>query len=1352
LIIIKLNKKNIIKYLVTDLNDFHESFDKKKDGELDIKEIHKTQNGTSLKLGEISQVKNILNKEINDEINEKFKEICTKVKNETEFTKLTSTVDESSNYLKLLEIDGTDNYVSDITLKLKKGKFDDNQFDSFQDAFIKTLQIDSSLRKNDVSEIPKLVTKKIEVSDTRKVSLSETTTVPSLSTNSINTNFSNLDNFDNLEIEDNTKIDEKSEENILVTNYSNIIQPLNNSTLNINNKNLITDISHSTTNEDKKRKDNSTNSISTSISVLNVNVPVKKREKPRIIENVALKEPMILKTKLTDKHIGNIGKHKLDDNKIVTDELKNVSKAKLMKMETVISNSKNKLHTMNDNLNHTTNKIKSLKSEDSSLISSITDIGNEQLNSALTQTVSEMPCSEKYIQQSSQSLVEMDLDINSMPFVLSEDVLTPESIEQMPVVISSILPAKIPITTISTTLITPSKEIFSTNKSFESVKDINEIFPKKKSGTPAILKNKNKVKPTITSIKTIVPPLTSAMYKGNFKLNTQALKTSLSNPKTPGKYVIVQTSGHQQAYSTYPKVSIPTSKGPANAQIVQQGSKVVILTSPQSGQSGQKVLPLNSISKVLKSGKIQRIITSKQDQQMYTSVSSQNFVNSKNNLPSSSDLNSSTSSRITSQKILGQQVTSKSVLTQLPGTITKSTVLGTLPQGILIKEGVFTPINTSTLGGKTIISSKTLVTKGFSHQSIINTSKNTLNQPLSNKTIINSQGIVSKGTILTPITGSQVKAFAAKNIKGNKLQYQLDQYKMQLGGAQKSLNVPISSSFVQGSANLKTSSNVMVLQKTDIKTIKPSKKLIKQTVQKQISEISTLLPSTIKTLHQKSKESADPEQKNISLKNIEPSIKLQQKVVEKPEEIVMFNSIINEISPIKTKNVEQKHKTTAQISKSNKNINRIFHKKISNLTNSVALSSSNTSASFSLTIPPLETINYDKIPKKEEIFEQISSKKEPETSSLHIERTLESSINVQSQIMALPTENSDGTQAYVLVTVDEQGHIVPLDNSTLMSLEGTSNLDGNKTLYIDSSSLIDSGNINNIVLQVNNASLSHSCTTNILNPVSTSSMETLPPSQNVQTTNQDILAVALANTDFQHEIGIVECSPSTTITNHTQTSLINQTILQSTIIPPTEPISSPLVLETSLTLNQPIMTPLEIPSSVSIQSDIAPAVSIPITPTSLELSITEKNQNVSSYTAAVKSLLQIPEKPILHIEKSKEITALKDIVDIKISSNVQCKTKADLLCSVIDNNSKTESKTIPDSLYSFSAVQYDKKHISATPSMPILDDTFNANNGFDSTNTSVITENNLENYITKTSEELIQDLTGNDSLQVRQNL
>ncbi|OXU17079.1 hypothetical protein TSAR_014484 [Trichomalopsis sarcophagae] len=1037
------------------------------------------------------------------------------------------------------------------------------------------------------------------------------------------------------------------------------------------------------------------------ISEINVAVPVKKREKPRIIQNVALKEPMILKTKLTEKHTAKFRKHKLEGNSMKLSDLKSSSNTKVMKMETVISNNKGK-SSLSSSQSLVTKKIsKTVKAEDRS---SADDTSNETITD-VSQTLLKVPSSEKFIQQSSQSLVDMELDIDSMPFVLSEDVLTPESIEQMPVVISSVLPTTPITSSLSTTIMTPTKQIVSANQSFQSPVELNDINLKKKSGTPAILKSKNKPKPMITSIKNVEPPLTSATYKGGYKVNSQALKKTLDNQKTPGKYVIVQTSGHQQTYSMHQKTVTPTSKGSGNAQIVQQGSKVVILTSPSSGQSGQKVLPLNSISKALTNRKIQRIVPSKQGQQIHTSANPQSLGGLKTVLTSKSGefSNSPTSTKLTGQKIVSHQqlLASKSVLTQIPGTITKSTALSNVPQGIITKEGIFTPISASTIGGKTFISSKTLVAKGFPQST--SASKHILNpisQTFSGKTILNSQGIVSKGTVLTPITGSQVKALAAKNIKGSKSQCSTVQCKVQLIETQKNSKVPISLTQTH-------SSNRLVSQNSDIKTGTSTQKGIKQTIHKQAT-VAAVLPSSV--VQQKCKVvSLNPEQKVGSPKTISRMIKLPAKVVKDKvvENVQHKQPVDKEILLLNSKIEQEKHVGCIPVMKSSKIVPKTLQKKITSASTATTSLSSNSNASLSINIPSLDPVNHEKEPKKE-ITEQPTV---PSTQTVTVsenEKINVSKMPSQAQIMAMPTENSDGTQSLVLFTVDEQGqgHIIPLDNNALVSLDGSSTIDGSRTIYIDSSSLGESGNMDNIVLQIDNSSLSNFQPTT--SPVQTPAVvtETVPSSDISQSTNQDILAAALANTDFQSDGGIVETTGTTAMTSFTQTSLINQTILQSTIIPPIEPISSPSVLETSLTLNQPIMTPLEVPSSLSPQAELIPVSSTTVIPQSLKVPL-----SIAENSGAIKKILNTSE------ERKKD--------------------------------SQTESKLVSNESYStsISGNDFGNKRMQITPSMPLIDDNFNANNGFDSTNASVVTEDNLRSFVTKTSEELIQDLTGNDSLQ-----
>ncbi|GLG94879.1 Uncharacterized protein GBIM_01969 [Gryllus bimaculatus] len=233
---------------------------------------------------------------------------------------------------------------------------------------------------------------------------------------------------------------------------------------------------------------------------------------------------------------------------------------------------------------------------------------------------------------------------------------------------------------------------------------------------------------------------------------------------------------------------------------------------------------------------------------------------------------------------------------------------------------------------------------------------------------------------------------------------------------------------------------------------------------------------------------------------------------------------------------------------------------------------------------------------------------------------------------------ADGaTPTYVLVTIDDQGAIQPYDSSGLVtSYDGSSQSSesNTRTLYIDPSSLGTSGELDNIFLAINNTGTAGSGTLLNLgqaNTVASGNIATTQHSQAVfnigdsqPTTpagSQDILAAALANTDvFQTDgsmsdsLTVVNSSQSTSgsvmtsrllessslLPSSTSTTLHQTTVLlpslSATAMPPANPAG---VLETSLTLNQPIMTPLEVPSSVTNLQQPAPPI-----PTSLELPLT----------------------------------------------------------------------------------------------------------------------------------------------------
>lgn len=1067
-----------------------------------------------------------------------------------------------------------------------------------------------------------------------------------------------------------------------------------------------------------------TSSLSSDISV-----PVKKREMPRIIESVTLTEPVqILKTKLLDKVPQKGVKHKLEADGMKKSEPKSGPKAKIIKIETLPSNSKVKTAIKSSSHMSLTKKLQVLKTEE-------TD--------ALLEAQKKESTPATGVQQSqAQSLADMELDINSMPFVLSEDVLTPESIEQMPVVISSIIPASSSIP--ATLSFTPTTQIVSATQQTQQFKIANETTvaetspTKKKSGVPAILKTKSKAKPIITNVKPLVPPFTGGVKGLKFQSAQSAGKTpALLTQKatTPGKYVVVQTAGGQQLrYSVQGKSSVPAQKiaiptggggsggggggkAAGNAQVIQQGGKVVILTSGQSCQT--KMVPLN-ISKSL-SGKVQRIVTSKG--QLLCPISPQGgLIATKTIIAPKSDAavavaSSPTTSKLTASghKIINTQgiITSKGVLTPISGTITKTALLGTLSQGILTKDGIYTPISASTLGGKTIIGSKTLVTKGGAtlltpQAQSLGSAKAILtpvSQTISGKTILSTQAVVSnKGTILTPITGQQVKAIAAKSpVKGGKVQYQLQQ-KVQLPILQKSPKLPISQTRASISAKSTSGSTLILQNSANASAISPKmtvshgKKIIKQAM---VQPSGPASPSGAQQamVQQRGKAALQSPtvQKVIIPRTGNRQMKSQQKiVVQKVQEPPTSVSAVQNVQAKQTvvaKTVAQAKQTTpAQTSKPSVKSSSKAQKSLSNSMSIGATTSSlNADLATSLDAEKKAPLKMEKELGKSE---KVQSEKCGEAA--------EPKVAAQPQIMALPTESSDGTQTYVLVTIDEQGQIQPLDNNTLMSLEGTTqNPDGTRTLYIDPSSLGEAGTLDNIVLQFDNGVLPSMQSNVVANEASRTTIvsESFPVSSEViqSTSNQDILAAALANTDFQQEITLPESQADSVIsqTGLTQTSLINQTILQSTIIPPTEPISSPSVLETSLTLNQPIMTPLEVPSNLPIQStDSTPTSVVSTIPSSLELPITITNPSISYISATGETQIQIP---------GNSMPDIGEMLDGGSPATVGSDGPARYL--VISN---LEDKRSAPSTSRYTIADMEK--VQTTPSMPIIDDTYVADN------------------------------------------
>lgn len=167
-------------------------------------------------------------------------------------------------------------------------------------------------------------------------------------------------------------------------------------------------------------------------------------------------------------------------------------------------------------------------------------------------------------------------------------------------------------------------------------------------------------------------------------------------------------------------------------------------------------------------------------------------------------------------------------------------------------------------------------------------------------------------------------------------------------------------------------------------------------------------------------------------------------------------------------------------------------------------------------------------------------------------------ISQQNLIQSGIAHQGEGT-ALVYLTVDEAGNYRSLDESALVSFEGTPEP---RTLYIES----QPSDIDNIFLAIDNSG-------NVVN-IAQPTAQTTSLVADSSVPSHDILAKALANTQV--------LQPETIIPDHIEPStsvLTNVYIEQPPHYP--QPSLSNNVLETSLTLNQPIMTPLEVPSAIS---------------------------------------------------------------------------------------------------------------------------------------------------------------------------
>ncbi|XP_066995700.2 serine-rich adhesin for platelets [Anabrus simplex] len=232
-----------------------------------------------------------------------------------------------------------------------------------------------------------------------------------------------------------------------------------------------------------------------------------------------------------------------------------------------------------------------------------------------------------------------------------------------------------------------------------------------------------------------------------------------------------------------------------------------------------------------------------------------------------------------------------------------------------------------------------------------------------------------------------------------------------------------------------------------------------------------------------------------------------------------------------------------------------------------------------------------------------------------------------AQVMASTT--SDPSATYVLLSIEEPNSIQSFESPALLYDGTAQNSNSNtRTLIIDPAALTSYNNQDNIILAIPSHSAGSGTIMNLgqsnTGETRTSTAGTTPvfrtrgdgQSSGSATSNQDILAAALANTDvFQPEVSMQDTLTVVNSSQSTNGSVMTSRLLESSppllvsssaaplllpsltsVLPPTNTAG---VLETSLTLSQPIMTPLEVPSSVTSLQPPPPVI-----PTSLELPLT----------------------------------------------------------------------------------------------------------------------------------------------------
>ncbi|XP_033610501.1 uncharacterized protein LOC111872212 isoform X3 [Cryptotermes secundus] len=824
---------------------------------------------------------------------------------------------------------------------------------------------------------------------------------------------------------------------------------------------------------------------------------------------------------------------------------------------------------------------------------------------------------------------EMELDINSMPVVMTDAIIreAPEAnkVGSVPVSLIDLIPSSTELHTVGIneggptvtdiTTVVPSSDtpVVMSKSSPQVPSSSGSVIMKASQGSP--MRTIKLQAAAVPASSTVAVAVSSAAVSAISKLKGTGGTTVVSQKSGGGKFVIVQTSPGQQSRYTVGKT---TQQRVTQQHIMQHavgGSKVVILAKPQG--SGQQKILTTALSP-----QQQKIITAGgklqvQPQRIVPTSTGAN-LNPRSVMAKGTKLTPISQQQMRTlqggkqslgAKFTMQSTQAKVVLpTMQKASVTQASpvrVIGTLkPQSntILIHTTQGTTVSGTVLG-------KTVASTSGQLQAKIGTSRSVTKLSAPKPKILTNPGVSSSvHRISVPTTGG------GKIVLTSQIQPKMLESRPAVASGMVVQKVQNPLPAKSGSVGVLT--NVSQLKKVSgIFPRTPSLQKLNQTTTPNQAVQKMSAPQSVQkviTSSQSIKKSVPQNTSNVNITSKRIPIVVSTTNLQSSVEMSAVHTLpsLQPLQPTVTvgPTIQQNLESNSMV---------LSTPQISVTAANIPVGQGNT-----ISLPSLQPASVSTT---------------AGTSGLSTQQ-------IAQVVAAAPAEQlaDSGTATYVLVTIDDSGTLQSYDNSTLLAYDGGSqtNEGGARTLYIDPSSIGTSGDLENIILAIDNSASSSGTVLNLgqtstlpTNPVtsigvensSDSSMFGIGSAPHVSGTatpqssgsNQDILAEALANTQVfqpdsavQDSLTVVNSSQSTVMTPRLleSSSLLTSspsTLHQATVLLPSlssvlSPPSNPAgVLETSLTLNQPIMTPLEVPSAALPTLQAPPPV-----PSSLELPLT----------------------------------------------------------------------------------------------------------------------------------------------------